>query len=133
MVGGMKRLALAVGLLIAAPALAEEFPFRGQWEVRLPNSDYVAIMLVDEDRRVTWDAPKDQGKPAIYRGYVAERTGATMVIVLTNGAAVTRSYCEARSRDLLHCHTIRADGSRSNNYLMVKVGPGPHRLTQPGQ
>lgn len=129
----MRWIALAVGLLYAGPAQAEEFAYRGQWEVRLPNSSYVAIVLIDGERRVTWDSPNDQGTPAIYRGYVAEATAEKMTIALTNKTNVTKTHCVIRSSELLHCHTIRADGSRSANALLIKTGPGPHRLTPPAR
>lgn len=129
----MRRLALALGLMIGGPVWAQEFPFRGQWEVRHPDPNYVAIVLIDGERRVTVDSPKDSNRPAKYMGYVAEAYDSALVIVLTDKTGVTRTYCGTRARSLLHCHVIRADGSRSDNFLMVKVGPGPHRLTQPGQ
>jgi len=124
---------LAVGLLCAGPAVAQDFPYRGQWEVRLANSNYVAIVLIDSERRVTWDSPNDQGTPAIYRGYVAEATADKMTIALTNKTNVTKTHCTIRSSELLHCHTIRADGSRSANALLVKTGPGPLHLSQPAR
>lgn len=133
MVGGMKRLALAVGLLIASPVMAQEFPFRGQWEVRHPDATYLGIVLIDGERRVTWDSPNDGGKPAIARGFAIEPTGGSLMLVLTNGAVVAKTYCDVRSSNLLHCHTARQSGMRSDNYMLVKTGPGPHRLTQPSR
>ncbi len=131
--GDMKRLALAAGLLFAGPVWAGDFPYRGQWETRFPDASYMAIVLIDGERRVTVDSPKDQGRPAKYMGYIADATDKRLVIHLTDRAGVVKTYCDIRTLDLLHCYNIRAAGSRSDNFLMVKVGPGPHRLTQRGQ
>lgn len=126
----MKRLAALLGLLIAGPVWAEGFALRGQWETRFPDATYVAIVLIDGERRVTVDSPKDQGRPAKYVGYVVEATATNLVIHLTDRAGVVKTYCDIRTSDMLHCYNIRAAGSRSDNFLMVKVGPGPHRLTR---
>jgi len=127
-VAGMMRPALVAGLLVASPVLAQDFPYRGQWEIRDP-SNYVAIVLIDGERRATWDAPKDQGRAAIFRGHVADVTARQLVFHLTDGAIVTKTYCDIRARDLMHCYIIRANGSRSENFLLIKVGPGPEHLT----
>jgi hypothetical protein len=108
---------------------AKGFAFQGQWETRFPSGNYVGIVLIDSERRATWDSPKDQGRPAKYLGYVAEAKNDRMVLHFTDRAGVGKTFCEIRSSEMLHCHNIRPDGSRSDNFLMVKVGPGPHRLT----
>ena len=125
----MKKLALAL-LMLALPAQAQDFAFRGQWETRFPDTNYTAIVLIDSERRVTLDSPMDNGRPANYFGYVSEATEAKVVILLTDRTGVVKTYCAVRSADLLHCYSIRAQGSRSDNFLLVKVGPGPHRLTR---
>lgn len=113
---------------MASPVLAQDFPYRGQWEARLPDQSYVALILIDSEGRATWDSPNDGGRPAKFFGYM-ERQGADAIIVLTNKAAVNKTYCENRARELMHCYTVRASGSRSENFLLVKVGPGPEHLT----
>lgn len=125
----MKRLALCVGLLIAGPVWAEEFPFKGQWEIRSVNPNYVAIVLIDGERRVTADAPSDQGRPAKFKGYVAEATGERLILHITDGRGVGKMHCDVRTREMLHCYNIRPNGDKSDNFLLVKTGPGPHRLT----
>lgn len=119
-----------LGLVAATPALADEFPLRGQWEVRSNIPNYVGIVLIDSERRVTWDSPADQGKPAKYLGYVSEVTDDKIVLTLTDKVGVTKTHCDVRAAELLHCYAIRADNTRSANFLMVKVRPGPHRLTR---
>lgn len=126
----MKQLALALGLFFALPAMAEEFAFRGQWETRWPSGKYVGIVLIDSERRATWDSPQDQGRPAKYVGYVAKVTATDIEMHFTDKAGVGKSFCEIRSSEMLHCYNVRPDGSRSANFLLVKVGPGPHRLIQ---
>lgn len=126
----MKRLALAAGLLIASPVMAQEFPYRGQWETQFPSGTYVGIVLIDSERRVTWDSPKDQGRPAQFLGWVAEVGTDKLVIHLTDKVGVVKTYCNIRTLELLHCYNILANGQRSANFLMQKTGPGPHRLTR---
>lgn len=126
----MRWLALAAGLMIAGPVWAQEFAFRGQWETRWPDPNYVGIILIDGERRVTVDSPKDQGRPANYFGYVSEVKDTKLIFVVTDKSGVATTHCDIRSNDLLHCYVIRASGTRSPNFLMIKVGPGPHRLTR---
>ncbi len=120
-------LIVVFGLLVT-PADARDFALRGQWEPRFPDTTYVGIVLIDGERRVTWDSPKDQGQPAKYIGYVAEVTADRMMILLTNQVGVNKTYCDIRASDLLHCYILRAGGTRSDNFLMVRVGPGPATL-----
>lgn len=128
------RTAMLFGaLLIATPAHGQDFPYRGQWEVRHPDTNYVAVVLIDGERRATWDSPKDADKSAEYFGYVAEASGSKMTIILTNRTGVTKTYCDVRSSDLLHCYVIRASGNRSDNFLLVRVGAGPVKLTRASQ
>lgn len=129
----MKRLALALGLIFAPAAHAEEFALRGQWETRWPSGKYVGIVLIDAERRATWDSPSDQGRVAKFVGYAAESSDSKIVLHMTDRDVVTKVHCDVRSLELLHCYVIRASGMRSDNFLMVKVGTGPHRLTQPSQ
>jgi hypothetical protein len=123
-------LTLALGLLIALPAWAEDFLFRGQWETQWPSGKYVGIVLIDGERRVTVDSPNDQGRPAKFFGYVSEMAGNKLAFIVTDRAGVAATHCDIRSNELLHCHNVRADGTRSVNFLMVKVGPGPEKLTR---
>lgn len=113
---------------MASPALAQT-SLQGQWELRFPDPNYTGVVLIDREGRVTVDSPSDQGRPAKYFGYIAEASDASLVIHLTDRSGVVKTYCDIRSRDLLHCYAIRAAGSRSNNFLLVKVGPGPEHLT----
>lgn len=129
----MRRMVLAVGLLCAGPVWAQDFPYRGQWETRHPDPAYVSVTLIDGERRVTVDSPNDAGRPAKYIGYVAEFTGVKLVLAVTDRSGVAKTHCDVRSLELLHCYVIRHGGARSENFLMVKVGPGPHRLTQPAR
>lgn len=129
----MRRLVLALGLTIATPAAAGEFVLKGQWETRWPSGKYVGIVLIDSERRATWDSPSDQGRVAKFVGHVAEASESKIVLHMTDRDVVAKVHCDIRSTDLLHCYVIRASGMRSDNFLMVKTGAGPHRLNQPGQ
>jgi hypothetical protein len=126
----MRWLALAAGLMIAGPVWAQDFAYRGQWEIRLPEPGYIGVVLIDAEGRVTQDSPMDNGRPAQYRGYAQRKGGSEIVMHLTNGRTVSHFYCAASSSELMHCYAARPDNTRSREFLLVKVGPGPHRLTR---
>lgn len=130
----MKRTLALMGLLIAVPASAAEFPLRGQWEVRAPaNPSYQGIVLIDAEGRSTWDSPHDGGRRAIMLGYVKPIDTSRMMIVLTDKELVTRTHCTIRSNELMDCYVARESGNTSPPFSLVKVGPGPARLIRPSQ
>lgn len=131
----MRWIALAVGMLCAVPAAAQwspEHPYRGQWGVTKPNSPrYQAILLIDSAGRVTIDS---QNESATLIGYVSAVEGDVVRMIVTDRKKqVARSHCTALSRELMTCYTVRDDKSVSSGVTLVKVGPGPHRLTPPAR
>lgn len=129
----MKRLALCAGLLIAGPVWADNFqnfPYRGQWEVRSVDPNYVAIVLIDSERRATWDSPKDQGQPIKFVGHVFGFSDTHLSVHFTDRKVVSKMLCAILSSELLRCHILAANGSKSADFVLTKVGPGPHRLTR---
>lgn len=132
----MRWIALAVGLLYAGPAVAQwaaaDHPYRGQWGVTKPNSPrYQAVVLIDSAGRVTIDSPNEGG---LLIGYVNAIDGDNLHMIVTDRKKqVARSHCTALSRELMTCYTIRDDKSVSSGVTLVKVGPGPHRLTPPAR
>lgn len=127
----MKTLLAAMGLLILAGSSAHaQNALRGQWQVRF-TPDYIGVMLVDGSGRVTFDSPKDDGRPARFIGYVKAVDDARAHIIDTDQIDVAHTHCSRPSSDILDCRTTRADGSKSGRYLLVRVGPGPDRLHAP--
>lgn len=127
--------AALVACLLAAPALGEPGPplgkpvLPGHWRVISSSPDYIAVVLIDLERRVTFDAPVDNGRPASFRGYIAETDGAKIKFVLTDGKAVAHIDCTIQSTELLQCRSFRlADRHTSPPYLMIRVGDGPRKL-----
>lgn len=118
-------------LVLAMPAMAQDFPLRGQWNVTMPsNPNYVGVVLMDGQRRVTADSPNDSGRPARYLGYVRAADDLAVEMVLTDRVSVTKASCLRESSDLMRCHTTFADGKRSPAYILTRVGPGPAKLTE---
>jgi hypothetical protein len=117
-------IALSVG------ARAEEVvDLRGQWHIKaaaMPN--YVGIVLIDAEHRVTWDAPVDRGKPARFQGYAAHIDGTRLDIALTDRVAVVHMNCKIETSDLLHCVTLWRDGSVSQPYDLTRKASGPKKL-----
>lgn len=123
---------LCLLMLAAAPARAADL--QGQWQIAYPDNSYSAVVLIDSQGRITWDAVwKPRGIDAIdasgkakSHGYV-KITGSTIELILTNGIAVERVPCTFVSNDLLHCVWSREDGKPSYASL-TRVGPGPKKL-----
>lgn len=107
----MRKLGMALACLVAGPALAQQ-PLQGYWSVSVPApGSYTGIVVIDADGRVTWDSPRDGGRPAKVRGYVAHSSGGRVHIVLGDGTNVTHVHCVDRTDFRLTCSVIRHDGS----------------------
>lgn len=101
----------------------------GQWHVTgasLP--DYVGIVLIDPEGRVTWDSPVDGGRPARQRGYIVTIEGTRVDIALTDRVAVVHLNCKSVTSDELHCVTLWKDGSVSAPYVLTRKAAGPKKL-----
>lgn len=120
-----------LGVIAAWPAIAADLC--GQWNITAASRpDYVGVLVIDSEGRATADALKDaNGQPAKFRGYVSRVDGPKVEITLTNGIRVHRMDCIMQSSDLWHCQTAFQDGTRSDPFVLTRVGPGPHRLIQP--
>lgn len=126
----MRTILLALCLLVATPAIAQDL--RGQWNITAAHRpDYVGVVMIDSERRATWDAVVDEGRPAKFRGYVSRQDGPKVELLFTDGTQVVQAHCTMQSGDLWHCQNIRHDKSLSDPYLLTRVGPGPHRLIPP--
>lgn len=104
-------------------------PLAGHWNIIVPSQpDYFGTVLIDHQGRVTLDAPKDFGRPARYRGYTAEANAATVKFMMTDGNNVVRIVCAVQSSELLTCRTFYSDGTKSADYTLTRIGPGPASL-----
>lgn len=88
---------------------------------------YVAVVLIDPERRVTYDAPMDFGRPARFQGYVSADDGGVVEIILTDRSTVIRMHCLAQSTDQLGCYIERRVG-HSPPLSLTRVGPAPATL-----
>lgn len=91
------------------------------------NKEYVGIILIDAEGRVTFDSPDDGGRPENFRGYIARGQAAGIKLVITNGTQVVFGYCAQETADRLHCYFSR-DAGKSSTCLLTRVGPGPLTL-----
>lgn len=115
--------------LAAFPARAADAGLRGQWHITAASKpDYVGVVLIDADQRVTWDSPVDNDKPARYQGYVAKIDGTRIDIALTDRIVVVHLNCKIVTSDELHCVTLWKDGSVSAPYMLTRKAPGPKKL-----
>lgn len=122
-------LAFALTALLLDRAFAEECSLRGQWQLyRADKPTYVAIVLIDAARRVTYDSPMDNGRPAKFRGYIAKLDEANVEIALTDQVGVAHMNCAIESSDLLHCTILRSDGVMSPRLLLTRRTAGPKSL-----
>lgn len=121
----MRNILAILLVLLPWPTIAGQL--QGQWEARLPNSTYKAIMLADSEGRLTMDSPNDGGRPAAFMGYVRRFDDVDLHAILTNRSLVSHLFCRVQSSDLLDCYVARADAA-SVRFLLVRVGKGPHRL-----
>ncbi|MGQ3300181.1 hypothetical protein [Reyranella sp.] len=128
-----RALLVLIGLLAPVPsAFAQAHPLQGTWVVRLPTGPkYVGIVLVDGEGRTTFDSPQDWGRPAKFVGYVARMNGLDTQFHLTDKAAVIHMNCVAESAELLSCQVAHKDvGGTSKPFALVRVGPGPRKLSE---
>jgi hypothetical protein len=117
-------------LMLGAPAYAaDDCPLRGQWHVSATSSpNYVGIVLIDAERRVTWDSPLDFDRPARFQGYIVTIDSTKVDIALTDRTKVVHLNCKIESSDLLHCITLYRDGSFSPPYEITRKASGPKKL-----
>lgn len=124
----MRRILIAALCLAALPAAAGDLS--GRWNVTsAARPDYEAVVLVDEQRRVTWDSPNDVGRPAKFLGYIRFNDVLRIEIVMTDRTKVVHIDCLAAASEILHCHTTFPDGKKSPLYALTRVGSAPSRLT----
>lgn len=122
----MRLLFAVLGLCLGGDA---DNALQGQWRIVVGSQpNYVGTVLVDAERRVTWDSPADYGKPAKFQGYVAVSDGEIVEFVLTNRSSVVRALCKLESSNLLHCYLAFKDRPQSPPFDLVRVGPGPAKL-----
>lgn len=122
------RYAIAILLcLLALTAAGQTTPsLQGQWNVEVPSRpDVAATLLIDGQRRVTWDSAQTKAL-----GYVKEVTATHATILLTDRDDVGRIQCSVVSSDLMICHNFLASGGVSAQLKLKRVGPGPARITQ---
>lgn len=124
------RTVLVAALLCSIATAAQATDLRGQWHISAPSKpDYVGEVLIDAERRATWDAMADSnGQPAKFQGYVTI-DGPRVELVMTNRQRVTRCICVRKSAETMHCYSVFHDGTLSDGYVLTRVGPGPRKLT----
>lgn len=122
------RKILAVALCLF-PVTAGAQSLQGQWNVTVPhNPAYLGNALIDAQGRVTYDAPRDNGRSASVFGYVAQADGMTLKFLLTDRNIVFHMNCTIMSSDLLHCVTTNSEGKKSSPFILTRIGPGPQKL-----
>lgn len=124
------RTAIALILLLCAlPAGAQDL--RGQWDVETNNKQASGTILIDTERRATWDIKDSHGRTTVLFGYASPK-GAAVEVTLTDRAGVYRLHCAAQSKELLHCfsHSLQAQEAH-DGIILRRVGPGPAKLTRP--
>lgn len=126
----MRFFLATAALVFALPAAAEsEFGFRGQWQITSGDRPhYIAVILIDGQRRATWDSPSDYGRPARFRGYVRVATDSRLEMVMTDSQAVVTLNCLIEASEMLRCHVAFADGSKSPLFVLTRVAGGPASL-----
>ena len=124
------RALLAIALLLL-PLPLDAQSLRGQWDVTSTHPGYTGSILIDADKRATFDCPNDQGKRLQYRGYVAE-DHAGVKILFTQGTVVMRMLCAAESDARMQCYASNQDGTTSLPMFLTRVGSGPQSL-MPGR
>lgn len=123
----MRKFLAVVLCLATVPAAADSL--QGHWNITVPKHPaYVGTVLIDSQRRATWDAPVDNGRPARYLGYVSEADSMKLKILLTNRYAVIKCDCSIMSSDLLYCVNTGPQGHKSAPIILTRVGPGPRVL-----
>lgn len=124
----VRLLAIIALCCLGMPAAAGQL--QGQWSVEFPAiPDYKAVVLIDAEQRVTWDAAADQGKPLKLLGYVERNDGPKIEVTLTDRATVARAHCTAPAAGILHCYLTFTHTDRvSSGFILRRVGPGPAKL-----
>lgn len=129
-----KRTAILLAIVMASNAKAQTQSLQGHWSVRAPSiPSYIGIVLIDADGRATWDSPKDRDKRASFLGYVSRRDGHKVEMLFTNGLRVTHTHCVRQSSEAMNCYNVYQDGTPSDGYTLVRVGPGPSNLMRASQ
>jgi hypothetical protein len=122
----MRRRMLAVALcLLPLPAVAQNL--QGQWTSTASYlSGHNGILLIDAERRVTWDIHGEKGTTP-WIGYVARNDASAVDIPFTTkiNNHVFHLHCTIQSSDLMHCLLNDDPGSLT---IMTRVGPGPRTL-----
>lgn len=118
--------AAVVGLALAAPASAADL--RGQWHISVPSRDgYLGGILIDAQRRATWDAALENRPPVKLIGYVKADWAEEVEMTFTNRAVIVHVTCTKESSDILRCVAID-DGIKTAPFLLLRVGPAPASL-----
>ena len=109
------------------PFSADGQGLRGQWDVTSTDPNYSAVLLIDAERRATFDTPNGHGHMLQFRGYVAQdQPGIKMVF--TQGTIVMRMYCAAELSARMQCYVANPSGMISVPMFLIRVGPGPATL-----
>ena len=115
------RALLSVALLLAPLPVGAQ-SLRGQWDMVSVKQQAWGTILIDAERRATFDG-FDGTQHGNLRGYVAQdQTG--IEILFTDGKAVTRLYCAPQSSERMECYMVGAKAA----LVFTRVGPGPVTL-----
>lgn len=122
------RRTLAFALcLYALPANAQSL--RGQWDIETPNHEAFVVLLIDGERRATWDWKSQRGPLLPLFGYVARTSGPEIVIPLTDRDQVIRLSCTVHSTDEWRCNAhFLKEQTAIDGLIARRVGPGPVTL-----
>ena len=115
----------SIALLLCLCALSVEAQnLRGLWLVQAPDKpDYTATVLVDAQRRATWDSATVK-----MVGYVERNDATKATILFTDRNEVAHLQCAIQSSDLMHCYSFLADGGISILFKLTRIGSGPQTL-----
>lgn len=123
------RAALLAFCFVALPANAQSL--RGQWDIQMPNKLASVVLLIDAERRATWDWRAERGPGKTLYGYIAHNDGREVSIVLTDRARVFRLSCAIQASDLWHCHLyFQQEQTAVDGLIATRVGPGPLTLAR---
>lgn len=128
----MKKAVAIIGLALGLSQAAVAADLSGRWNITSRTiPDYEGFVLIDTERRVTWDAPADGGRPAKFLGYIKYSDASRAEMVMTDKVTVVRVECITEANDVLACYAIYANGTASRMFNLTRVGPTPARLIAP--
>lgn len=121
-----------IGLALGLSQTVSAADLSGRWNITSRHIQaYEGFVLIDAERRVTWDSPADGGRPAKFMGYIKYSDASRAEMILTDKVAVVRVECVTEASNALACYAVYTNGTASVMFTLTRVGPTPARLTAP--